>query len=42
MKRYSLILCMVLIVSLSGVASAQIVLGPPPVAEAEVVVAAAS
>ncbi len=29
MKRYSLILCMVLIVSLSGVASAQIVLGPP-------------
>jgi hypothetical protein len=32
MKRYSLILCLVLIVSLSGVASAQIVLGPPPAA----------
>ena len=32
MKRYSLILCMVLVVSLSGVASAQIVLGPPPAA----------
>ncbi len=30
MKRYSLILCLVLIVSLPGVASAQIVLGPPP------------
>ena len=29
MKRYSLILCLVLIVSLSGVASAQVVLGPP-------------
>ena len=28
MKRYSLILCMVLIFSFSGVASAQIVLGP--------------
>lgn len=32
MRRYSLILCLVLIVSLSGVASAQIVLGPPPAA----------
>jgi len=32
MKRYSLILCIVLILSLSGVASAQIVLGPPPAA----------
>lgn len=32
MKRYSLILCMVLFVSLSGVASAQIVLGPPAAA----------
>ncbi len=32
MKRYALILCLVLIVSLSGVASAQIVLGPPPAA----------
>jgi hypothetical protein len=32
MKRYSLILCMVLIVSLPVVASAQIVLGPPPAA----------
>ena len=30
MKRFSLILCLVLILSLSGVASAQIVLGPPP------------
>ena len=29
MKRYALILCLVLIFSLSGVASAQIVLGPP-------------
>jgi hypothetical protein len=29
MKRYSLILCLVLIFSLSGVANAQIVLGPP-------------
>ena len=37
MKRYSLILCMVLIVSLSGVASAQIVLGPPPAAAGGVV-----
>ena len=32
MKRYSLILCLVLIVSLPGVAIAQIVLGPPPAA----------
>jgi hypothetical protein len=32
MKRYSLIICLVLIVSLTGVASAQIVLGPPPAA----------
>ena len=32
MKRYSLILCLVLILSLSCVASAQIVLGPPPAA----------
>ena len=32
MKRYSLILCLVFIVSLSGVASAQIVLGPHPAA----------
>ncbi len=29
MKRYALILCLVLILSLSGVVSAQIVLGPP-------------
>ena len=32
MRRYSLILCMVLIISLPGVAIAQIVLGPPPAA----------
>jgi hypothetical protein len=32
MRRYSLMICMVLILSLSGVASAQIVLGPPPAA----------
>ncbi len=31
MKRYSLIVCLVLIISLSGVASAQIVLGPADV-----------
>lgn len=34
MKRYSLILCLVLILSLSGTASAQILLGPPPAAMA--------
>ena len=36
MKRYSLIICMVLILSLCGAASAQIVLGPPPVAAGSV------
>ena len=32
MKRYSLLLCIVLILSFSGAANAQILLGPPPAA----------
>ncbi len=38
MKRNSLILCLFLIICLSGVASAQIVLGPPPAAAGGVVI----